>query len=607
MRTFASCGELTKDGLLWIVICGLALPAAFGQNANQWYGWAQCSVNVQGPVIDGNGTILGQYYHQETQTWQLTGAAPTGTTYPANWNVNGSGWETVGSGRTWTLSSPAFPAPLQVLQRASDTHWLINAGAHSQITGYWAALTPTMASPESAELVFPPVSDVPQSTTIYGSSTVTDTAGKYGILQPGGPTSQISCSWKFAKGVVPPPPIRQVVVPGSGSQLKPSNAPAGSVFVPITPCRVADTRTVRQPGSRGFAGILSGIHPGLPATFQIAGAGNACGIPALGPTALSLNVTAVPNGPLTSMSIRPIGQAEPAQPLLSATDGLPTANAVILPFGSGAVEVSVTNWSNVVIDVNGYFMPVNITPQGSAFYPLTPCRALNTMSPSNPLAATVARDVDVRTACRIPTSATAVVMDVTVAPQGFLGSLTVWASGHAQPATSNINAYDGQVKSNMVIAQTGTNGQVSFFASDATNVVADVVGYFGTPGAPGALTFHPIAACTGVNTQWADGTYGGPALDAYSTRDFPINQADVCGVPGWARAYSLNFIATPTVVLTGLNIQPSGFGNVPSWSLYAADGQVTASAGLLTAGTGGLTVTPFSPTHLMMIFSGYFD
>lgn len=610
MRTFSSCRKLTTDGFLWIVICGLAVPAAFGQNANQWYGWAQCSVNVQGPAIDGNGKILGQYYHQEIQTWQLTGAAPTGTTYPANWSVNGKGWNTV-NGEAWTLSSPPLPAALQVLQRASDLHWLINAGAHTQLSGYWATLTPTWPSPvETWELALPSITDVPQSTMISGSNTVTYTAGTYGILQPNGLTSQISCSWNFAKGVMPPPPM-QVVVPVSGS-LKPSTAPAGSVFVPVTPCRVVDTRPLRQTNFPS----ATGIYPLAPATFQIAGAGNTCGIPALGPTALSLNVTAVPIEPLTSMSIRPIAQAQAELlPLLSATDGLPTANAVILPFGSGAVEVSVTNRSHVLIDVNGYFMPLN-TPHGSAFYPLTPCRALNTMSPSNPLAATVVSDVEVRTACSIPTTATAVVMDVTVAPQGFLGFLKVWGSGLTQPATSNINAYDGQVKSNMVIAQTGPNGKVSFFASDATNVVADVVGYFGAPGAPGALTFHPIVACTKVNTQLAAGTDGGPALDANSMRDFPIGTREiqvskdaplVCGAPLWARAYSLNFIATPTVVLPGLYVQPMGFGNVTSWSLYAADGQVTASASIMAAGMGGVTVTPLSPTHLMMIFSGYFD
>jgi hypothetical protein len=159
---------------------------------------------------------------------------------------------------------------------------------------------------------------------------------------------------------------------------------------------------------------------------------------------------------------------------------------------------------------------------------------------------------------------------------------------------------------------------VSFFASNDTNVIADVVGYFAPPGAAGALTFHPIDACKKVDTQWADGPDGGPALDPSSTRDFPLGPTGACevvpgfsvvnnGVPGWARAYSLNFIATPTGALTGLNVQPTGAGNVTAWSLYAADGQVTASAGIVSAGTGGLTVTPFSPTHLMMILNGYFD
>jgi hypothetical protein len=317
------------------------------------------------------------------------------------------------------------------------------------------------------------------------------------------------------------------------------------------------------------------------------------------------------------MSIRPIGQGYAPQPLLSATDGLPTANAAIVSFGSGAVEVSVTHRSHVLIDVNGYFAPTNIAPHGGAFYPVVPCRALN-----GPLVGTVTQDVDVHGTCKIPTTATAVVMAVTVAPQGFLGFLNVWGKGQTQPATSNINAYDGQKKSNMVIAQTGTNTSVSFFASNATNVVADVVGYFGPQGDPGALTFHPIEACRKVDTTWAPGPDGGPALDMNSTRDFPFGATDVCeiapgfslinnfvpnDVPSWARAYSLNFIATPTGALTGLNIQPSGSGNVTAWSLYAADGEVTASAGIVAAGTGGLTVTTLSPTHLTMILNGYFD
>ena len=78
MRTLSGWNKLKPSGLLGIVICGIAVPAAFGQNPNQWYSWAQCEVTVQGPAISGNGTILEQYFHHETQTRQLTGAAPAG-------------------------------------------------------------------------------------------------------------------------------------------------------------------------------------------------------------------------------------------------------------------------------------------------------------------------------------------------------------------------------------------------------------------------------------------------------------------------------------------------------------------------------------------------
>lgn len=606
--------HFTTTGLLSIAFWGLAAHTApvFAQNTNpqntnQWYGWAQCSVTVEGPAIDGNGTILGQYFHQETQTWELTNTAvPNGNTYPATWSVNGHGWETIGSGRSWTLASPAINAPLQILQRASDHDWLISAAAHSQITGQWAVITPAMAPPTTSELVFPSVIGSPQALMINGSSSFTDAGGKYGTLQPGGPTTQVSCSWKFSKGAYPPPPIRQTGGNGSnnGPQMKPANAPAGSVFVPIAPCRVVDTRAAHAAWRAPI-----GIYPTAPATFQIAGAGNTCGIPAVGPTALSLNVTAIPLEALAAMSIRPIGQAASPVELLSALDGLPTANAAILPFGSGAVEVSVTNRSHVVIDVNGYFMPTANAPHGNAFYPVVPCTALNTMAaPAAPLPAAASQDVDVRTPCKIPTWATAVVMEVTVAPlNNFLGFLTVWATGQPRPVTSNLNAYDGQIKSNLVIAQLGATGHVSFFSSDATNASATVVGYFGAPGNSGALAFHPTSACVAANTQWANGPDGGPALDAYTTRDFPIGQSSACGVPGWARAYALNLIATPTVTLTGLDVRPSGPGNITAWSLYARDGQPAASAALVAAGTGGISVTPYSPTHLILVALGYFD
>ena len=51
---------------------------------------------------------------------------------------------------------------------------------------------------------------------------------------------------------------------------------------------------------------------------------------------------------------------------------------------SGAVSVFVTNTTNVVLDIDGYFAPAS----GStlAFYPLTPCRVADTRKANFPRA-----------------------------------------------------------------------------------------------------------------------------------------------------------------------------------------------------------------------------
>jgi hypothetical protein len=588
----------------WISV---TIPAS-AQSSNQWFGWAQCSIDVQGAVMDGNGTILGQYLHQETQTWEMTGAAPTGNIYPAKWTVNGSGWNTaVTGGRTWTVNGTVSSAPLRAMQRASDNAWMIDLSPHWQLTPRLATITPSTPSPVTAEFGLPTIFGGPQDVSIFGSTTIYDSAGKLGVLQPGGPASQITCRWRFGKGFTPPPPPAQVSIPATPPSQKPPAAPPGSVFVPLPPCRLVDTRTAQ----RGFRlSIGFGIFPTSPATFQV---GGNCGVPALGATAVSMNITAVPIEPLSGMSLRPVGQGQAPLQLLSATDGQPTANAAILPFGSGAVEVSVTNRSHVIIDVNGFFVPAIQQPQGLAFYPIKSCRAIHTWNPTSggALAAATIRDLPVRTTCNLPANAGAYVLNLTVMPKnGFLGFIQTWATGQTRPATSTINASDGQIKANMAIVQAGTNGAISLYSSDTTDMIVDVVGFFAPQGAPGALTFQPLAApCTAADTQGPNGPFGGPALDAQMPREFPIAQSPACAIPTWARAYAVNFTVAPLAggPLTGLVAQPTGPGYFPSWMLFALDGQVTASAGVIYAGTGSLTISAFNPTHLAIGVYGFFD
>lgn len=142
------------------------------------------------------------------------------------------------------------------------------------------------------------------------------------------------------------------VCAGIGASLIASallSAQTVSNFVAVTPCRVVDTRLPN--------GQLGGpIMPaGSTRSFPLPSGG--CALPA-NATAYSLNVTVVPlNGsPLSYLSIWPTGGAQPGVSTLNDAEGDIIANAAIVPAGtSGAISVYVTDSSNVIIDVNGYF------------------------------------------------------------------------------------------------------------------------------------------------------------------------------------------------------------------------------------------------------------
>lgn len=570
----------TRSGSLCIsLLVGLAAitTTAPAQNANQWYGWAQCSVDVQGLVTNGNNAVLGRYVYRGSQTWRLTEDPPSGNVYPITWTAYGSGWETH-TGREFVVKG-SVGTTLTVAPRASDGAIQVTAG-RTQTSGNWARISSGLPSTVRVdELVLPAIAGPPNAVSLVGSSSRYDTAGVYGPLQGTAPATFIDCRWNFSKGAIPPPPPQQVV-----NTVPPiSSSGLGSVFVPITPCRVADTR----PTGISKLRIFTGITATSPRTIQIAGLGNSCGIPANGPTALSLNVTAVPAEPLAALYLN-------GRHLLSANDALPTANAAVATFGAGSIELSSTHRTHAIVDVNGYFLPASLMPAGNAFHMLAPCRAFSGM-----LAAASQSDINLRTACQIPSTAVAVVLALTVDPRGQpLGYATVWQAGTARPPTSNINASDGQLKTNLAIAQTSTaSGSISLFASEATYAEVTVAGYFAPPRG-GALLFQPTGGCEIVSNM---------ALTAYSPNDIPGSTFAACGIGALARAYLLNFIATPVAVLTGMDMQPMGRPNPIPWSMYARDGEVTAAAALVGAGTGGISAKPYSPVSVSIYGFGFFE
>src|SRR5262249_19681264 len=123
---------------------------------------------------------------------------------------------------------------------------------------------------------------------------------------------------------------------------------SGLRFVPVTPCRLADTRNAPGP----FGGPVMAAN----STRDFAIPTSSCGIPSTA-LAYSLNVTVVPTtGTLGYLSIWPAGQARPLVSTLNSIDGRIKANAAIVGAGAGgAVSGYVVNQAHVVLDINGYF------------------------------------------------------------------------------------------------------------------------------------------------------------------------------------------------------------------------------------------------------------
>ena len=373
------------------------------------------------------------------------------------------------------------------------------------------------------------------------------------------------------------------------------------LFVPVTPCRVADTRFPASP----FGG--PSITGGTSRSFVIPQ--SSCGIPSTA-KAYSLNVTVVPHGPLSFLALWPTGQGQPPVSTLNSFAGIVVANAAIVPAGAnGAVTVGVTDTTDVILDIDGYFSDVI---GGAAFYAATPCRVADTRGTNGPLGgpsmtAAQTRDFPVLSgACGLPSSATAYSMNVTVVPSGSLPYLTTWPTGQSQPNVSTLNSFTGKVVANAAIVPSGAGGDISVYVAAATQVILDSNGYFGVPGSPGSLAFYPVTPCRVADTRTAQGSFGGPSLTANSTRSFTI-PASGCSIPSTAQAYSLNVTVVPVGPLSFLTAWPAGQGRPLVSTLNSFDGSIVANAAIVPAGaSGAISVYVTDTTDVILDIDGYF-
>jgi hypothetical protein len=372
-------------------------------------------------------------------------------------------------------------------------------------------------------------------------------------------------------------------------------------FVPVTPCRLVDTRP-----DRGGNGPIQG---GTSESFPIPQEGG-CNIPATA-AAYSLNVSAVPATVLGFLTIWPTGEVQPVVATLDSLDGRIKANAAVVPAGyQGAVSVYVTQTTNIILDINGYFEPVS----GStlAFYPLPPCRVADTRFSTYPqglgapfLTGLHQRDFPILNAtnCNIPSSAAAYSLNFSVVPHGALGYLTVWPTGEPRPTVSTLTDIPGTVIANAAIVPAGTGGDVAVYPSNDTDVIIDINGYF-APAGPGGLSLYPMAPCRVIDTR-----HVGSGQPFSGNLTPPVDVVDsVCEPPAAAQAYVFNATVVPTGALYYLTLWPDLQSKPLVSTLNAFDGTITNNMAIVPSTNGKVDAYASGPglTQLILDISSYF-
>ncbi len=224
-----------------------------------------------------------------------------------------------------------------------------------------------------------------------------------------------------------------------------------SAYTAVTPFRVLGTSTT---GASVAAGATQNV--------QITGVGSPA-VPS-GATAAVLNVTAQNPTAAGYLTVFPAGGALPATSNVNFVAGQTVANLVTVPLSSsGAVSVyNYAGTTGVDVDVEGYYT-ANTTTTGAGLYnPVSPYRVFGGATTGTAIGAGATTTATVTGGSTgIPTTASAVVVNLTAAGGTAASYLTAYPTGATPNVTSNLNFVAGQTVANRDIVNVGTGGAIT--------------------------------------------------------------------------------------------------------------------------------------------------
>jgi hypothetical protein len=384
--------------------------------------------------------------------------------------------------------------------------------------------------------------------------------------------------------------------------------------------------TDRAGDSVTLAPVTRRFQPGQRIELSVVGAnvvgpdGVARAIPA-GASAVALNITAVTPSLPGFITVWPCDVARPDASNLNYVTGGAVANSVIAPVGaSGKVCFYSNQETDFLVDITGWFS--GSTNGVATFVGATPRRVIDTRNAiggpkvripaggtiSIPLAGASMQRSD-GTPESIPADATAVAMNVTAVLPSQAGFFTVWPCGAPMPVASNVNFTRGSVVANGVVTSLGPQGAVCLYSDQQSDVLVDVLGWFGGGAQPpfvGAVPYRIVDTRNAV---------GGPTgvITPSRPKSVPVRgvTVNVNGtpqqVPVDAAAVALNVTMVEARAAGFATVWPCGTPMPDASNVNFGRGGTAANGVIAPIGAdGSVCIYTSADAHLIVDIAGWF-
>ncbi|HJP75731.1 MAG TPA: hypothetical protein VJ914_15790 [Pseudonocardiaceae bacterium] len=378
---------------------------------------------------------------------------------------------------------------------------------------------------------------------------------------------------------------------GHSSRAATSTAvPAGSLFTPMTPLRVLDTRD-----GTGTGGVVAPVGAEQQIKVNLTGK-----IPASA-TAIVLNLTGTNPTSGTYVTVQPNPNSPNSN--LNLVAGETRANAVTVAVDPSD-QVQFFNFAgsvDLVADLAGYYTP----GPGAGFTSTSPTRVLDTRAGTGtggvvaPVGADSAITLDL--SGQVPAAATAVTLNLTGVDATAGTYVTAWPDGAQRPLASNLNLVAGEIVPNQVTVELSADRKIDLYNfAGTTDLVADLAGYYATgAGNP----FYPLTPIRALDTRDADGNSVSP-IGPDQSIDVDLSP----WLPAAATAAEFNLTGTNTTDPTYVTAWPAGTAKPLASNLNLVAGQTAANLATVALGNGGhLSIGNFQGNvDVLVDLAGYF-